>query len=157
MLGQLEERAGRPDAARAAYANGLKRCPDCVPLWRAAAALEEKCSAVAKARALLEQARLRNPKTDALWLAAVRTEQRAGNAKAADALLAKVRRAAVKHIPNIQLGVCWVVHTDTLVGSGGLDKRLWQAARRVGRHCRRALASGWFGVLRTAYYRTHHR
>jgi hypothetical protein len=37
MLGQLEERLGRADAARAAYMGGLKRCLDAVPLWRSAA------------------------------------------------------------------------------------------------------------------------
>jgi pre-mRNA-processing factor 6 len=92
MLGQAEERAGRAEAARAAYAAGLKRCADAVPLWRAAAALEERAGALAKARALLEQARLRNPKTPELWLAAIRTEQRApggAGARAAEALLAK--------------------------------------------------------------------
>lgn len=37
MLGQLEERLGRLDAARAAYMGGLKRCVSSVPLWRSAA------------------------------------------------------------------------------------------------------------------------
>lgn len=75
---------------------GVKRCPECVPLWRAAARVEEAAGAVGKARAVLEQARQRLPKRDdlaeereELWLAAIRTEQRAGNSKAADALLAK--------------------------------------------------------------------
>lgn len=37
------------------YASGIKRCPDCVPLWRAAARLEEGQGNVGRARALLEQ------------------------------------------------------------------------------------------------------
>ena len=57
MLGQLEERSGAPDAARAAYQAGLKRCISSVPLWRSIARLEEASSAVGKARALLEQVR----------------------------------------------------------------------------------------------------
>jgi pre-mRNA-processing factor 6 len=43
------------DAARLAYAAGIKRCLDSVPLWVSAARLEERSSNVAKARALLEQ------------------------------------------------------------------------------------------------------
>jgi len=75
---------------------GIKRCPECVPLWRAAARVEEGAGAVGKARAVLEQARQRLPRRDDLsdaradlWLAAIRTEQRAGSAKAAETLLAK--------------------------------------------------------------------
>lgn len=34
---------------------GLKRCPDCVPLWRAAARLEEAQGSTGRARAMLEQ------------------------------------------------------------------------------------------------------
>lgn len=48
--------AGNTDAARLAYAAGIKRCLDAVPLWVAAARLEEGTGNVAKARALLEQA-----------------------------------------------------------------------------------------------------
>lgn len=55
MLGQLEEQEGRTEAARSVYASGLKRCADCVPLWRSAARLEEKAGNVGRARALLEQ------------------------------------------------------------------------------------------------------
>lgn len=58
MLGQLEERQGRAEAARAAYLDGLKRCMDSVPLWRSIARLEEAGGSVAKARALLEQVHL---------------------------------------------------------------------------------------------------
>ncbi|GFR44314.1 hypothetical protein Agub_g5438 [Astrephomene gubernaculifera] len=42
MLGQLEQRAGNTDAARAAFRNGLARCPNSIPLWRSAARLEEE-------------------------------------------------------------------------------------------------------------------
>lgn len=52
---QLEEAEGRGDAAQAVYASGLKRCPDCVPMWRAAARLEEAQGNTGRARALLEQ------------------------------------------------------------------------------------------------------
>lgn len=47
--------AGNTDAARLAYAAGIKRCMDAIPLWVAAARLEERAGNVAKARALLEQ------------------------------------------------------------------------------------------------------
>ncbi len=57
MRGQLEERAGRPDAARAAYEAGLRRCLGSAPLWVAAARLEAATGAVGKARARLEQVR----------------------------------------------------------------------------------------------------
>jgi hypothetical protein len=52
---QLEEAEGKSDAAAAVYANGLKRCPDCVAMWRAAARLEEAQGNTGRARALLEQ------------------------------------------------------------------------------------------------------
>jgi hypothetical protein len=48
MLGQLEDRVGNTDAARAAYVAGVKQCLDATPLWTGYAALEEKageCSA----------------------------------------------------------------------------------------------------------------
>lgn len=75
--------------ARAAFTEGIKRCPHSIPLWTSAASLEERSGAVGKARALLEQARLRNPQHAELWLAASRVELRAGNAKASGTLLAK--------------------------------------------------------------------
>jgi hypothetical protein len=52
---QLEESENRPNAAQTVYASGLKRCPDCAPMWRAAARLEEAQGNVGRARALLEQ------------------------------------------------------------------------------------------------------
>lgn len=55
MLGQLEERQGSLDAARAAYHDGLKRCMGSVPLWRSVARLEESAGFPARARAFLEQ------------------------------------------------------------------------------------------------------
>ncbi len=57
MLGQLEERRGNSEAARAAYQNGLKRCMGSVPLWRSLSRLEECGGAVGKARNVLEQVR----------------------------------------------------------------------------------------------------
>jgi len=53
--GTVGKQQSRTEAARAAYAAGLKRCADCIPLWRAAAKLEETLGNVGRARALLEQ------------------------------------------------------------------------------------------------------
>lgn len=55
MLGQLNERQGRVDAARAAYQDGLKRCMTSAPLWRSLSRLEEAAGMVGKARNVLEQ------------------------------------------------------------------------------------------------------
>ena len=55
MLGQLNERQGRTDAARAAYQDGLKRCMTSVPLWRSLSRLDESAGLVGKARNVLEQ------------------------------------------------------------------------------------------------------
>ena len=55
MLGQLNERQGRTDAARAAYQDGLKRCMTSVPLWRSLSRLGESAGLVGKARNVLEQ------------------------------------------------------------------------------------------------------
>ncbi len=84
-----------PPGARAAYAEGYKRCPTSIPLWTSAAALEEQTGAVGKARALLEQARVRNPQHPDLWLAAARVELRAGNVKAAGNVMAKALQVCV--------------------------------------------------------------
>jgi len=89
MLGQLEEREGRMEAARTAYRTGLGRCMTSVPLWTSAAHLEESMNNLSKARALLEQGRLRSPKNEWLWLASLRMELRAGHEKAAETILAK--------------------------------------------------------------------
>eukprot|EP00892_Ulva_mutabilis_P011693 jgi/Ulvmu1/8897/UM049_0079.1 len=89
MLGQLEEAAGAPDAARRALQAGLKASPKSVPLWTMLARLEERQGNVPTARAILEQARLRVPKSPALWRTAVRTELRAGNDAAAEAALVR--------------------------------------------------------------------
>ena len=57
MLGQLNERQGKADGARAAYQDGLKRCMTSVPLWRSLSRLEEGAGMVGKARNVLEQVR----------------------------------------------------------------------------------------------------
>lgn len=57
MLGQLEEAAGAPDAARRALQAGLKASPKSVPLWTMLARLEERQGNVPTARAILEQVR----------------------------------------------------------------------------------------------------
>ena len=59
MLGQLNERQGRADAARAAYQDGLKRCMTSAPLWRSLSRLEESAGMVGKARNVLEQVRIK--------------------------------------------------------------------------------------------------
>jgi pre-mRNA-processing factor 6 len=98
MRGQLEEQAGRDDAARSAYRQGLGHCMGSAPLWRALARVEERTGALPKARSTLEQGRRHNPKNEELWLAAVRMEQRAGNTKAAEALMAKALQ--VRRFPD---------------------------------------------------------
>lgn len=89
MRGQLEEREGNREAAKAAYNAGLKRCIHSAPLWISLAKLEEAAQNFSRARVVLEQARLKNPGNDVLWLAAVRTELRADRKKDAENLLAK--------------------------------------------------------------------
>lgn len=55
MRGQLEERAGNREAAKAAYQIGLRRCTHSVPIWTSLARLEETSGSLARARAILEQ------------------------------------------------------------------------------------------------------
>lgn len=55
MRGQLEERAGNREAAKAAYQLGLRRCQSSAPLWTSLARLEENSKNLARARAILEQ------------------------------------------------------------------------------------------------------
>ena len=107
MLGQLEERLGAIEAARATYAVSLRQCPECVYLWIAAARLEERNGAVGKARAMLEQSRLKNPQNEHLWLAAIRTEARAGNVRAAEVLMSK----ALQECSNS--GILWAENVAT--------------------------------------------
>jgi pre-mRNA-processing factor 6 len=42
MMGQIAEQLGDVDAARDAFAKGLKQCPDSIPLWTLSADLEHK-------------------------------------------------------------------------------------------------------------------
>ena len=137
--------AGNADAARLAYAAGIKRCLDCIPLWVSAARLEERAGNVAKARALLEQARLKNPKNAQLWLAAVRTELRAQNQKAGEALMAK----ALQDCPDS--GPLWA---ETINMAPRPQRKSRSGARggpgRAGRGC------CWFGrvwLLRVCVWR----
>lgn len=58
MRGQLEERQGNKEAARAAYQLGLRRCVHSTALWTSLARLEEKAGNLARARAVLEQVSL---------------------------------------------------------------------------------------------------
>lgn len=55
MRGQLEERIGNREAAKAAYQGGLRRCMHSVPLWTSLARLEESSKNLPRARAFLEQ------------------------------------------------------------------------------------------------------
>jgi len=55
MRGQLEERLGNKDAAKAAYQGGLRRCIHSTPLWTSLARLEENSKNLSRARAFLEQ------------------------------------------------------------------------------------------------------
>ena len=55
MRGQLEERAGNKQAAKAAYKVGYERCSSSAPLWTSLARLEEREGNLARARAILEQ------------------------------------------------------------------------------------------------------
>eukprot|EP00736_Rhodelphis_marinus_P011035 Rmarinus@m.12531 len=91
MRGQLEERRGKVDLAHKYYAEGVRQCPECLPLWLALARLEETHPdtwGISRARSSLERARLRNPKLPLLWLEAIRLELRSGVPKAAVSLLA---------------------------------------------------------------------
>eukprot|EP01114_Cavostelium_apophysatum_P016856 TRINITY_DN4880_c0_g1_i1.p1 TRINITY_DN4880_c0_g1~~TRINITY_DN4880_c0_g1_i1.p1 ORF type:complete len:920 (+),score=321.96 TRINITY_DN4880_c0_g1_i1:169-2928(+) len=105
MRGQLEEHAGKPDAAKEIYQRGVKNCAHSIPLWSCAVLLEEKTSA-SRARSLLEKARLLNPKNPDLWLLSVRVERRAGNQKVAQTMLAK----ALQECPNA--GILWAETID---------------------------------------------
>lgn len=100
MRGQLEERAGNREAAKAAYNAGLKRCIHSAPLWISLAKLEETSKNFSRARVVLEQARLKNPGNDFIWLAAVRTELRSERKKEAESLLAKGLQVCVLHSPE---------------------------------------------------------
>lgn len=89
------------DRAREYYQQGLRRCPDSIPLWRLATQLEELTKGVTKARSILELARLKNPKNPTLWLEATRLEARSGNDKMSSAIMAK----ALQECP--ESGILW--------------------------------------------------
>ena len=71
MLMQAHERSGSMDAARSAYGQAIRRCPNVEELRTSAAAIEERAGYAAKARAILEQSRVKIPGSPNLWLAAV--------------------------------------------------------------------------------------
>ncbi|EDQ91448.1 uncharacterized protein MONBRDRAFT_14895 [Monosiga brevicollis MX1] len=89
MKGQIYEQCKDIEAARQAFAEGLKATPKDVEVWRCAAELEVSQGNFTRARALLERGRTYNPKSDLLWLDSVRVERRAGNPQAAETVLAK--------------------------------------------------------------------
>ncbi|BFZ22629.1 hypothetical protein BsWGS_25668 [Bradybaena similaris] len=101
MKGQIQEGAGKKDAAIEAYSQGLKKCPQAVPLWLLHSRLEGSAGQLTKARSILEKARLKNPQTDILWLEAVRLEMSVGLKDIANTLMAK----ALQECPNS--GILW--------------------------------------------------
>lgn len=74
MKGQLLEQQMFHDLAREAYQEGLKKCPNSIPLWTLLAKLELKCDQVIKARSVLEKGRTRNSQNPILWLHSIRLE-----------------------------------------------------------------------------------
>lgn len=74
MKGQLLEQQMFHDLAREAFQDGIKKCPNSIPLWILLAKLEIKCDQVIKARSVLEKARTRNPQNPVLWLHSIRLE-----------------------------------------------------------------------------------
>ncbi|KAK0053867.1 pre-mRNA-processing factor 6 [Biomphalaria pfeifferi] len=101
MKGQIQQEAGKKDAARDAYNQGLKKCPQAVPLWLLLSRLEESGGQLTRARSILEKARLKNPHNDLLWLEAIKVEIRGGLKNIALTLMAK----ALQECPNS--GVLW--------------------------------------------------
>jgi pre-mRNA-processing factor 6 len=91
MKGQIFAQEGPSgfEPAREAYLDGIKRCPQSIPLWLLLVQLEVDNGQLIKARANLEKARLRNPMTPELWLASVRLEVTAGNVQQAKVMLAR--------------------------------------------------------------------
>ena len=93
MLGQYMEDQEDFHGAKQKYVQGIKKCPDCVPLWLSLVRLELEGKVpgggVNTARAILEKARLKNPAQEMLWSKAVQVEVQAGNEKIASQLLAK--------------------------------------------------------------------
>jgi pre-mRNA-processing factor 6 len=99
MLAQLHEQmpvnAGSPlregqqcgdPVARAVYADGLRECPNCVPLWCGISRLEERNGMITKARAILERGRKAcrgEDDVDKLWAESVTLEVRAGGVSSA--------------------------------------------------------------------------
>ena len=61
MKGQIEEQIGEIEAARAAFTEGITKCPKSIPLWLQWSSLEERHKRITKSRAVMEKARVKNP------------------------------------------------------------------------------------------------
>lgn len=81
MKAQLNVELRNLEGARSAFAQGVKKCPNCVALWTQMSDFEIKQGNVTKARSVIEKARLRNPQNPELWLKAIRIENTHGKAK----------------------------------------------------------------------------
>ncbi len=102
MAGQIcDEMVSDVNRARDYYQNGLKNCPESVPLWILASKLEYRIKGESKARSLIEIARLKLPKNELLWLESIRLERRLGNEKLCESLMSR----ALQECPAS--GVLW--------------------------------------------------
>lgn len=93
MLGQVYDHASTSEQdiqkSRTVFQQGIKQCPQSVPLWRSLIWLEEKDKGVVKARSIGEMARLRAPKNELLYVECLRLERRHNFSKLYQNLLAK--------------------------------------------------------------------
>ena len=89
IRGQILKDLGNVSGAKEAFALGLKKCPNSIPLWILSSKLEEKSGLAIKARALLERARFHNKKSDHIWMESVRVEERAGNIAQAKSMMSR--------------------------------------------------------------------
>ncbi|PFH46367.1 hypothetical protein AMATHDRAFT_70068 [Amanita thiersii Skay4041] len=101
IQGQIHQSRKEYGPARAAFAAGVKACPNEPVLWILASRLEEEDGKSIKARALLDKARLVMPNNDELWAEAVKVEERAGGALQAKSVLSR----AIQACPNS--GLLW--------------------------------------------------
>jgi len=78
MAGQAADSGlGQFARARNYYLQGLKMCPNSVPLWGLLIRLEERVKGIVKARPTGELARMKLPANDLVWLECIRLERRA--------------------------------------------------------------------------------
>ena len=101
MLGQIYAQKGEVSRSRDWLNQGLKKCPNSIPLWLLLARLEVKTGVTTKARSVLEKARQKNPKSAELWLESVRIEVQSGMKNIGLSVMAK----AMQECPNS--GILW--------------------------------------------------